>query len=513
MTACHKAYFAGASHYEVFKHLPELVKEADKRKAYECQKAVSSRYGRAVRIFRDLGETQKLLTQLIRQFEALGGLFFFRHEAIQALREIQALMKAANPSFKTTVFQTQHKDDSILQYHEYKYKLDQEKIEQAGGRDAYLEFYFTSMEVRTRREIHITEGALANVQEQMQAEGAQLLVETEFSAVLLWESSGLDGPVLCFSDFVRADKLSSESAQATFDPGGSSTPLWDQWMVISKNSSETLSGWISPFSVLSAAKNDTLFVLILHRQRLPSDAMRRNDWNLCLHKHCISGRALLTASDGKDGSRLVAGRITCQVPCDPTRIRNIVYLAISPNALAGAQVIAQMTFTWNKSLLKASGRISGSSNVDAVAALGLVGIGREVGELWRLCRIDATPRCAECGLREETASPRLLKCGSCRVALYCNVGCQKKHWQRHKGECQRMREEIDEQIVLGQEEQPGGEESKGERGVEELARRVDLAHLSQVLMQLDSFLGVNGISRFSPAMIQCLPGTDAAAMY
>lgn len=103
MTACHKAYFAGASHYEVYKHLPELVKEADKRKADECQKAVSSRYGRVVCIFRDLGETQKLLTQLGRQFEALGGLFFFRHEAIQALREVKS-MKAANPSFKTTMF-------------------------------------------------------------------------------------------------------------------------------------------------------------------------------------------------------------------------------------------------------------------------------------------------------------------------------------------------------------------------------------------------------------------------
>lgn len=29
---------------------------------------------------------------------------------------------------------------------------------------------------------------------------------------------------------------------------------------------------------------------------------------------------------------------------------------------------------------------------------------------------------------------------------------------------------------------------------------------------LDSFLGVNGISRFSPGMIQCLSGTDAATM-
>lgn len=51
---------------------------------------------------------------------------------------------------------------------------------------------------------------------------------------------------------------------------------------------------------------------------------------------------------------------------------------------------------------------------------------------------------------------------------------------QNKGECQRMREEIDEQIVLGQGEQSGCEESKGERGVEELARRADLAHLSQV---------------------------------
>ena len=44
--------------------------------------------------------------------------------------------------------------------------------------------------------------------------------------------------------------------------------------------------------------------------------------------------------------------------------------------------------------------------------------------------VDSVP-CAYCGATPD----RLLKCGGCRTARYCNVVCQKAHWKVHKLTC------------------------------------------------------------------------------
>ena len=45
--------------------------------------------------------------------------------------------------------------------------------------------------------------------------------------------------------------------------------------------------------------------------------------------------------------------------------------------------------------------------------------------------------CAHCG-KEPDAKKKLLTCGRCKVAKYCNAACQKAHWGAgHKGTCKK----------------------------------------------------------------------------
>lgn len=48
--------------------------------------------------------------------------------------------------------------------------------------------------------------------------------------------------------------------------------------------------------------------------------------------------------------------------------------------------------------------------------------------------------CNTCG-REEGNGPALLRCTRCKVALYCSVSCQKKHWKEHKKYCGKVKYE------------------------------------------------------------------------
>ena len=68
---------------------------------------------------------------------------------------------------------------------------------------------------------------------------------------------------------------------------------------------------------------------------------------------------------------------------------------------------------------------------------------RELRQLRKLKRLMTTHECAECGKCDGVSvhgdkmniTPRLLKCGACKVAHYCSQTCQKKHWREHKKVC------------------------------------------------------------------------------
>ena len=48
--------------------------------------------------------------------------------------------------------------------------------------------------------------------------------------------------------------------------------------------------------------------------------------------------------------------------------------------------------------------------------------------------------CANCGKEKGGAS--LKACTACKLVKYCNVNCQRNHWQKHKKECKRHATEI-----------------------------------------------------------------------
>ena len=45
--------------------------------------------------------------------------------------------------------------------------------------------------------------------------------------------------------------------------------------------------------------------------------------------------------------------------------------------------------------------------------------------------------CHQCARTEEFGTVRLMKCGHCKKARYCSVGCQKEHWGKHKIFCKK----------------------------------------------------------------------------
>ena len=67
-------------------------------------------------------------------------------------------------------------------------------------------------------------------------------------------------------------------------------------------------------------------------------------------------------------------------------------------------------------------------------------LGRAVREgriVWsaRDCGPKEPERCAHCGALP-AANKKLLTCGKCKTAKYCNAGCQKSHWVAgHKASC------------------------------------------------------------------------------
>lgn len=46
-------------------------------------------------------------------------------------------------------------------------------------------------------------------------------------------------------------------------------------------------------------------------------------------------------------------------------------------------------------------------------------------------KIQGKKRCRNCGVFAE----KMLKCGNCRKAYYCDVDCQKANWAEHKQVC------------------------------------------------------------------------------
>lgn len=44
---------------------------------------------------------------------------------------------------------------------------------------------------------------------------------------------------------------------------------------------------------------------------------------------------------------------------------------------------------------------------------------------------NITSICFNC----KDSSTKMLKCGKCKLALYCSKGCQKEHWRIHKEKC------------------------------------------------------------------------------
>lgn len=48
-------------------------------------------------------------------------------------------------------------------------------------------------------------------------------------------------------------------------------------------------------------------------------------------------------------------------------------------------------------------------------------------------RSQGTSRCSNCGSRGNQDSLR--RCGGCKCVSYCSAGCQRSHWNKHKGFC------------------------------------------------------------------------------
>lgn len=49
---------------------------------------------------------------------------------------------------------------------------------------------------------------------------------------------------------------------------------------------------------------------------------------------------------------------------------------------------------------------------------------------------ESSPKsCSLCGRREEPNEPKLMQCSQCRKTYYCNIICQRGHWEYHKAEC------------------------------------------------------------------------------
>ena len=54
----------------------------------------------------------------------------------------------------------------------------------------------------------------------------------------------------------------------------------------------------------------------------------------------------------------------------------------------------------------------------------------------KIC-VDALRTCKGCGKEAKKVS-RLMRCGGCMVAVYCNRDCQKRAWRDHKLDCVRI---------------------------------------------------------------------------
>ena len=60
---------------------------------------------------------------------------------------------------------------------------------------------------------------------------------------------------------------------------------------------------------------------------------------------------------------------------------------------------------------------------------------------------DKITCCAGCGVKEDD-DIKLKDCTACRIAKYCGVKCQKKHWPKHKEECKKRAAELRDEILF-----------------------------------------------------------------
>ena len=58
---------------------------------------------------------------------------------------------------------------------------------------------------------------------------------------------------------------------------------------------------------------------------------------------------------------------------------------------------------------------------------------------------NTAPRCAEC-----EGGAGLKTCNACKEVKYCSVGCQRRHWPRHKKECKQHAANLHDKSLLNQ---------------------------------------------------------------
>ena len=61
----------------------------------------------------------------------------------------------------------------------------------------------------------------------------------------------------------------------------------------------------------------------------------------------------------------------------------------------------------------------------------------------RMEKVDPDKKCFKCGAIKRVDGSKLLKCRGCLLARYCDETCQSEDWQRHRGYCLVLQEEME----------------------------------------------------------------------